>query len=238
MANGIRVLVIDHNRTLAEAIALGLGQAGITGEGVTSIEAACQASANGETDLILADVQVIRQDGSLTGQQPLTNRVNVPLVVVGGAEEHTDLACAAFRAGVRGWVTRDSPMQHLCRVIRGVLRDETWLPPSLLTRVLSDLTADRRQTDAAAEMLASLTSRESEVLSCLCRGMTRQSIAQHLFLSPCTVRTHVQNLLIKLDVHSSVAAVALAQRAGIASENHPAGLGLIERGAPVKASAG
>ena len=83
MANGIRVLVIDHNRTLAEAIALGLGQAGITGEGVTSIEAACQASANGETDLILADVQVIRQDGSLAGQCREVSVLGRPMLSIG-----------------------------------------------------------------------------------------------------------------------------------------------------------
>ncbi|MGH3948323.1 MAG: response regulator transcription factor [Pseudonocardiaceae bacterium] len=220
MADGIRVLVADRERMVAEALAVGLRQTGITGDAVTGMDAAWRAATQGRTDLLLADVELIGGDG-VGERQPWTRRWTVPLVVLSRSGEIDGLACAAVRAGVRGWVTKDSPMRHLCEVIRGVLRDETHFPPALLTRILSELTAARRQTDAQAQLLATLTAREREVLSCLCGGMTRQAIARRLYLSPCTVRTHVQNLLTKLGVHSSVAAVALAQRAGPPDDHLP-----------------
>ncbi|MFD0327706.1 response regulator transcription factor [Streptacidiphilus monticola] len=89
------------------------------------------------------------------------------------------------------------------------------MPPLLLTRVVAELVARRDEDDEGAERLASLTVREREVLGCLCAGMSRPEIGRHLFLSTNTVRTHVQNLMVKLDVHSSVAAVALAHRLGL-----------------------
>jgi DNA-binding NarL/FixJ family response regulator len=97
-------------------------------------------------------------------------------------------------------------------VIRGVRRGETWIPPALLTRVLGELMTLRDAMEAESGRLASLTTREREVLECLSAGMSRAEIGRRLFLSTNTVRTHVQNLMAKLDVHSSVAAVALAHR--------------------------
>ncbi|CAM5719139.1 Response regulator transcription factor OS=Streptomyces microflavus OX=1919 GN=G3I39_28055 PE=4 SV=1 [Streptomyces microflavus] len=63
--------------------------------------------------------------------------------------------------------------------------------------------------------MESLTPREREVLRCMVAGLGRKAVAERLFLSPHTVRTHMQNVLGKLGVHSTLAAVALARRAGV-----------------------
>ncbi|MEE4544337.1 response regulator transcription factor [Streptomyces sp. V4-01] len=124
-------------------------------------------------------------------------------------------AARALQAGASGWVAKDCSLSRLLSVVRGVLRDETHLPPALLTGVLRELTAARRNRTESERLVESLTPREQEVLRCMVAGLGRKAVAERLFLSPHTVRTHMQNVLGKLGVHSTLAAVALARRAGV-----------------------
>ncbi|MEU1484337.1 response regulator transcription factor [Streptomyces sp. NPDC005752] len=124
-------------------------------------------------------------------------------------------AATALQAGASGWVAKDCSLQRLLTVIRGVLRGETHLPPALLTGVLRELTAARKHRTESEQLVESLTPREREVLRCMVAGLGRKAVAERLFLSPHTVRTHMQNVLGKLGVHSTLAAVALARRAGV-----------------------
>lgn len=130
-------------------------------------------------------------------------------------------AALALQAGACGWVAKDCSLSRLLAVIRGVLREETHLPPALLTGVLRELTAARKHRTDSERLVESLTPREHEVLRCMVAGLGRKDVAARLFLSPHTVRTHMQNVLGKLGVHSTLAAVALARRAGV----RPADLG-------------
>ncbi|NGO71497.1 helix-turn-helix transcriptional regulator [Streptomyces boncukensis] len=124
-------------------------------------------------------------------------------------------AAAALQAGAGGWVAKDCSLSRLLQVIRGVLNDETHLPPALLTGVLKELTATRKHRTESERLVESLTPREREVLRCMVAGLGRKAVAERLYLSPHTVRTHMQNVLGKLGVHSTLAAVALARRAGV-----------------------
>ena len=124
-------------------------------------------------------------------------------------------AARALQAGACGWVAKDSSLSRLLAVVRGVLRDETHLPPALLTGVLRELTTARRHRTESERLVESLTPREQEVLRCMVAGLGRKAVAERLYLSPHTVRTHMQNVLGKLGVHSTLAAVALARRAGV-----------------------
>ncbi|GHH80033.1 transcriptional regulator [Streptomyces sulfonofaciens] len=124
-------------------------------------------------------------------------------------------AALALAAGACGWVAKDCSLSRLLTVVRGVLRDETHLPPALLTGVLRELTAARKHRTESERLVESLTPREREVLRCMVAGLGRKAVAERLYLSPHTVRTHMQNVLGKLGVHSTLAAVALARRAGV-----------------------
>lgn len=124
-------------------------------------------------------------------------------------------AAAALQAGAGGWVAKDSSLSRLLQVVRGVLKGETHLPPALLTGVLRELTATRKHRTESERLVEALTPREHEVLRCMVAGLGRKAVAERLYLSPHTVRTHMQNVLGKLDVHSTLAAVALARRAGV-----------------------
>lgn len=135
--------------------------------------------------------------------------------VVLAARDDPARAAAAVQAGAYGWVAKDSSLSRLLAVIRGVLRGETHLPPALLTGVLRELTAAREHRTESEQLVESLTPREHEVLRCMVAGLGRKAVAERLYLSPHTVRTHMQNVLGKLGVHSTLAAVALARRAGV-----------------------
>ncbi|MFD9127902.1 LuxR C-terminal-related transcriptional regulator [Kitasatospora sp. NPDC059571] len=130
-------------------------------------------------------------------------------------------AVRALQAGAAGWVARESSLARLMTVIRGVLRDETHLPPALLTGVVRELTSARRDRTESERLVGTLTPREEEVLRCMVAGLGRQAVAERLYLSPHTVRTHMQNVLGKLGVHSTLAAVAVARRAGLTPSDPP-----------------
>ncbi|QKW21268.1 response regulator transcription factor [Kitasatospora sp. NA04385] len=137
------------------------------------------------------------------------------------AADDPQRAARALQAGAHGWVARESSLSALMTVVRGVRRDETHLPPALLTGVIRELTSARRDRSESERLVAALTPREEEVLRCMVAGLGRQAVAERLFLSPHTVRTHMQNVLGKLGVHSTLAAVAVARRAGIAPSEPP-----------------
>ncbi|MFJ8083701.1 LuxR C-terminal-related transcriptional regulator [Streptomyces sp. NPDC096205] len=158
------------------------------------------------------------EDGTVDGislvAQVRTTHPGVRTVVL-AEKDDPRRAALALQAGASGWVAKDCSLSRLLTVIRGVLRDETHLPPALLTGVLRELTAARKHRTESERLVESLTPREREVLRCMVAGLGRKAVAERLFLSPHTVRTHMQNVLGKLGVHSTLAAVALARRAGV-----------------------
>src|SRR5665811_2039789 len=86
--------------------------------------------------------------------------------------------------------------------VRGAEGDKTHLPAALWTRTLGSLSEGGSTSTLAAEAIAHLTARELEVLHCLIEGMSRNEIGPVLHISPNTVRTHIRNILDKLNVHS------------------------------------
>lgn len=145
------------------------------------------------------------------------------LGVIGLSDSHDRaLLRRAVRCGVRGWLEPGASVDHLVRVMHGVAQRETWIPPKLMTPLLDVLLAARDRQDETSSALSKLSARELEVLRCLAQGLSRHDIAEHFFLSPHTVRTHINRLLRKLDVHSTLAAVALARQAGLTEEPPPA----------------
>src|SRR5262245_26477666 len=179
----------------------------------TSADWIQSAVSAGEVDLLLANVddQVIAP----AVIEDLRSRCDGLDVVAVTEIEDTSLLCAAVRAGVRGWVRKSASAEHLVRVIRGVHRGEAWFPPAFVTKLLDSLLQAEETRLEAMGVLSVLSTRELEVLNCLMEGHTRRDIAERFVLSPHTVRTHINNMLRKLDVHSTLAAVSIARQAGL-----------------------
>ncbi|AOR33820.1 DNA-binding response regulator [Streptomyces fodineus] len=250
----IRVLVVDDHRIFAESLAAALAaepdvDVSAAGSGPAALRCLERAAGEGRRfDVLLVDadlgghapgsrpgvpvpVQEGNEEGLVDGISLVSGvRAAQPgvRIVVLAEKDDSRRAALALQAGASGWVAKDCSLSRLLTVIRGVLRDETHLPPALLTGVLKELTAARRHRTESERLVESLTPREREVLRCMVAGLGRKAVAERLFLSPHTVRTHMQNVLGKLGVHSTLAAVALARRAGVG----PADLAgdVVERG--------
>jgi len=167
-----------------------------------------------DPDIILMDVDLGPSDGiDLT--ETLRQECPKAKIVVLTCHEDATTACAAIRAGASGFVPKAMAVESLVEAIRSVHRGESWIPGGLLTEVLRGLQTPIRERSEEEEAVSLLSSREQEVLALLAFGCDRAYIAKRLFLSPNTVRTHVQNVLSKLGVHSSLEAVGIALRAGL-----------------------
>lgn len=170
-----------------------------------------QAATSGQAGVLLSYVRAPAHDLVALAHASPTLKV----VAISDSEEPA-LVAALLRNGVRGWVQPNASVVHLVRVMRGVVEGETWVPPALLgpaLDILIESTAGRQQ---ASDLLSVLSPREVEMLHCLVLGMTRREIAERYTLSTHTVRTHINNVLHKLDVHSTLAAVSIARRTGLA----------------------
>ncbi|MCI0384000.1 response regulator transcription factor [Streptomyces sp. CNQ085] len=238
----IRVLVVDDHRIFAESLAAALAveqdvEVAAAGSGPAALRSLERATADGrrfDVLLIDADLGGAPAEAGRTPPPPDPATVEAPAASGGIAlvsrvrADHPEVrtvvlaegddprrAAAALQAGASGWVAKDCSLSRLLQVVRGVPRGETHLSPALLTGVLRELTAARRHRTESERLVESLTPREHEVLRCMVAGLGRKAVAERLYLSPHTVRTHMQNVLGKLGVHSTLAAVALARKAGV-----------------------
>jgi DNA-binding NarL/FixJ family response regulator len=117
----------------------------------------------------------------------------------------------ALEAGASGWLPKTTQLNALVAAVREVLDGHMYLAPTTVRPVLLHLLTEIRRQRATAAFVDDLTPRELDVLRCLVSGMTRSEVAQHLFVSTNTVRTHVQNLLRRSGQHSTLSLVALAR---------------------------
>src|SRR5674476_285431 len=210
----IRIAVIDDHRMFAEALASRLSDEPdleVVGTAGSSVEA-LELFSHHEIDVVALDVALAGEDGLALGRQLLDRWPDLGIVVVTGGAD--DRVSEAVQMGVRGWVAKQGAVEALLIAVRGAARGETHLPAALVTRVLASL-SERGRWMPEAEAIALLTARELDVLRCLMDGRARNEIGALLHISPNTVRTHIQSILHKLNVHSALTAVAFARRAGV-----------------------
>lgn len=223
----IRLAVVDRNRVFADVIAARLGaEQDIQVLRCTDQPAAFpQLVGRSAVDVVLADAGLFTPDADPVGPP---GRCRAAIVLMAEARDQT-LLLPAVRAGVRGWVPRSAPIDALLTAVREAAAGGTWLPPTILTRVLEELLGEPEHDDPVRALLATLTAREREVLACLAEGLSRPAAAARLRMSTNTLRTHVQSILSKLGLNSTLAAVALwrsgTERSGAAAPKARRGAG-------------
>lgn len=206
----IRVLIVDDHKLFADAISPSLQRKGIDVVGVvTNGSDALDVVRREVPDAVLVDIGLPDQSGLLVGSMILQERPSTVVIALTALEDGR-LTKEAARAGFHGFLTKSSNLTQFVSSVLAVLQGKTVYPkrqkrpdgaPSL-----------SQQGNRLAELL---TGREREVLALLSRGATSQAIAGMLDIAPNTVRTHVQNILSKLQVHSRLEAVAFAARYGV-----------------------
>jgi DNA-binding NarL/FixJ family response regulator len=216
-----RLLVLDDYVTFADALATRLSaEPGMRALAATSIKQARRALLQDHFDALLLDLDLDGHNGLRFAAETLAAQPNLRIVVMTGATDVRQVI-DAVQIGISGWVPKEEPIEYLLKVVRGALRDETWIPPPLLTGVIAALKTARRDGTERDRLLAKLTRREKEILSMLVMGMRPEEIASQLCLSRNTVRTHIQRLMVKLNVHSAVQAAAVARQIAAQERSWP-----------------
>jgi DNA-binding NarL/FixJ family response regulator len=208
---GTSIFIIDQERTFADALAVRL-------EAEEDVEVVVAVHGQAAPSLIVGRfADVVLLDGDLPGNaavglcEELSGRDEAPQVIMLSCGSDPDRIADSVRAGAVAWVRKSESLDHLLYVIRGAIAGEMWLPRTEMRAVLRLLLTERGQRNESDRLLAALTPREREVLSCLADGAGRREVAERLNLSANTVRTHLKNLMGKLGVHSTLEAVALTR---------------------------
>ena len=209
----IRVLLIGWRELFRQAVHASLENVSdiiVIGEARDAREAEREAFRL-EPDVVLVDATG-RDNGASRATASLKSRFPRCAVVVVG-EEDAETLIDVVEAGASGYVTQESPLTDLIQATRSVYEGKTLIPQNMIGSLVTGLVTRRREDHAAFERLARLTQREREVLELLAGGANNQEIARVLSISPETARTHVQNLLGKLRVHSRLEAAAFVLQA-------------------------
>jgi len=209
----IRVLVVDDHEIFVQSLVRLLeSQPSLKVVGVApTVAEAYTAAAAYEPDVILMDLELPDGDGiAATGQMLVRNPRTKVVMLTGRTDD--EVFVRAIAAGCAGFVRKTDPVDTLVDAIVAVHEGESLSGPTQqadLPRLLDRLPPTSRGVGAG------LSARQTEILGLVAAGMSNNSIAELLHISPDTVRNHVQNALYKLDAHSRLEAVAIAVREGL-----------------------
>jgi two-component system nitrate/nitrite response regulator NarL len=213
-APAISVLVVDDHRTFAEALALAVRlerdmEAEVASTGIDAVDIAERDHPN----VVLLDIEMPGMGGIETIRRMRETYPDAKIVILSAHED--DLVKArAVEAGAIGYVSKFTPLTDLPELVRKAHRGETILDKQERSRLLRHLRHRRHQEATERQRVNRLTPRQTEILQMLAEGTPAAEIAGKLGMSPLTFRTHMQNILTRLGVHTKLEAMALAIRHG------------------------
>ena len=218
----IRIMIADGHALFREAIRSAM-------ESESSFEVVAMA-ANGDeaieqAESIKPEIVFLDRDLSQTDGVEATRRIKtrVPecrVILLAAEADHQGLL-NALEAGADGYLTKDCALSELIHAARAVHSGDVLIPGWMLGGLLSRLMRRRKTQEDALRRVWELTRREREVLSLLAEGEDNEGIAQVLVISPQTARTHIQNILGKLGVHSRLEAAAFVAQNDVLDELVP-----------------
>jgi DNA-binding NarL/FixJ family response regulator len=212
----IRVLLVD-DQELVRAGLRGILRAqfgfDVVGECANGAEVLDAVSALAP-DIVLMDVRMPRLDGIGATSQLLAERPSTPVLALTTFDDDEALA-GMLRAGATGFVLKGVTAEELHRAVRVVAEGGAWLDPAVTSRVLAVYRAAPVSPAAQPAAMRLLTGREREVLGLIGQGCTNAEIAQRLFVSEGTIKTHVNHLFTKLDLRDRAAAIIFAYDNGM-----------------------
>jgi DNA-binding NarL/FixJ family response regulator len=167
-----------------------------------------------EPDVILMDIQMPKMDG-ITATRKLKEQlpdVQVVILTKFGDDENV---FSAIKAGAIGYVLKDSGIEEIRNAVRAAYHGDGAMSPALVARVLGEFNRINKAAAQTREVFQELSRREVEVLECIASGMKNAAIADKLFLSEKTVKTHVTSIFKKLHVNDRTEAAILAHEKGL-----------------------
>lgn len=214
----LRVLIVDDQALVRAGFSMILSTekdievVGEAGNGVEALRAVREL----HPDVVLMDIRMPEMDGIAATAQLCSDDSgdDCPKVIILTTFDLDDYVYEALRAGASGFLLKDTPPEDLAEAIRVVAKGDALLSPSITRKLLGEFS----KTSAAPvpqETIGSLTEREGEVLRELARGLSNAEIADKLFVSETTVKTHVSHILTKLELRDRVQAVVIAYESGL-----------------------
>jgi DNA-binding NarL/FixJ family response regulator len=205
MPSEITVLIVDDHEVVREGLRLSLSRAphirvvGEAGDGRAAIDLAERRKPN----VVIMDVRMPGLDGLDATKELMEKEPNAAVLIFTAYSERSLLA-RGLESGAKGYILKEAPHETLVRAIEKVANGDSFIDPALMPAFLSG--KDREDM---------LTAREREILQLLADGMSNADVAQRLFISQETVKSHVRHILAKLEADTRTHAVAIALRDAI-----------------------
>ncbi|MBI4011449.1 MAG: response regulator transcription factor [Candidatus Rokubacteria bacterium] len=214
-----RVLVADDHALFRKGVATLLRDAdgfSVVGEARDGREAVAKAQALAP-DVVLMDIYMPGMDGLEAARRIKAAMPATKIVMLTVSEEDQSLF-GAVKTGAQGYLLKSVEPEELFHTLRGVVRGEAFITPSMAAKILTEFT---RQARAGKERESVLSPREREVLDLLTRGAVNKEIAAALQISGNTVKNHLKSIMEKLHVENRVQIVAHALREGLVPRSDP-----------------
>jgi DNA-binding NarL/FixJ family response regulator len=215
----IRVLVVDDQALIRGGLvallraAPGFEPVGEAADGRAAVELAASL----QPDTILMDIRMPGMDGLEATREILSaaDPAAPPRVVVLTTFDLDEYVYEALRAGAAGFLLKDTPPERMLAALEAATLGEVLVSPAITRRLIESHVQLQRPRSAGIEALGELTPRETEILQLIATGLSNDEIAERLFLSGSTVKTHVKRVMSKLAVSSRAQAVVIAYESGL-----------------------
>ena len=209
------VLIVEDHDLLAQSLLFALRAEGVTAEALkpVSFEQILQVAAELRPGVVLLDLELGGEMGDSIPLIAPLEELGAQVMMVTGVTDRVRLA-ECLEAGATGLINKSTPFDQLVDAVREVAELGSLVPPEQRHELLGELRRQRAADRLRLEPFERLTPREQDVLRGLVEGKAAEKIAEEAYVSLATVRSQIRAILLKLDVNSQLAAVALVRRAG------------------------
>ena len=167
-------------------------------------------------DVVLMDIRMPELDGIEATRRIVADEANASVrVLILTTFEVDEYVFEALRAGASGFLVKDTEPEELVRAVRVVAEGESLLSPGVTRRLVAEFVARPERAGASPPSLSVLTDREREVMALVAAGLSNDEIAEELFVSPATARTHVSRAMVKLNARDRAQLVVAAYESGL-----------------------